>query len=449
MTKSSKIIYTKTDEAPALATHSYLPIVQAFTSPANIKLESRDISLAARILAVFPEFLSDEQRVNDDLTELGELAKTPEANIIKLPNISASLPQLNEAIEELQKKGFNIPDYPETATTSEEKEIKAKYDKVKGSAVNPVLREGNSDRRAPKAVKNYAKKHPHSMGAWSSDSKSHVSTMQHGDFFHNEKSLTMAADDTLSIVLVENGGNKTVLKDNLKVLKDEIIDATVLSKKALINFLEEQVKDAKEKKVLFSVHLKATMMKVSDPIIFGYVVKVYFEDLFKKYADTFKKIGVDANNGLGDLENKLSELAEEKRNEILSDIKKIMAENAALAMVDSNKGITNLHVPSDVIVDASMPAMIRNSGQMWGADGKSHDTKAVIPDSSYAGIYEVAIEFCKKNGAFDPTTMGTVPNVGLMAQKAEEYGSHDKTFEISADGKVQVLDASGKVIVEH
>ena len=449
MTKTSKIIYTKTDEAPALATHSFLPIVQAFTSPANIKLESRDISLASRILAVFPEFLSEDQRVNDDLSELGELAKTPEANIIKLPNISASLPQLTEAIAELQKKGFNIPDYPETANTSEEKEIKTKYDKVKGSAVNPVLREGNSDRRAPKAVKNYAKKHPHSMGVWSADSKSHVSTMQQGDFFHNEKSLTMAADDILSIVLVENGGNKTILKDNLKVLKGEIIDATMLSTKALISFLEEQVKDAKEKKVLFSVHLKATMMKVSDPIIFGYAVKVYFEDLFRKYIDTFKRLGVDANNGLGDLENKLSELNEYERDAILNDIKKIMAENADLAMVDSDKGITNLHVPSDVIVDASMPAMIRNSGKMWGPDGKSHDTKAVIPDSSYAGVYETTIEFCKKHGAFDPTTMGTVPNVGLMAQKAEEYGSHDKTFEISSGGKVQVLDNSGKVIIEH
>ncbi|SRX55585.1 NADP-dependent isocitrate dehydrogenase [Aequorivita sp. CIP111184] len=449
MINSSKIIYTKTDEAPALATYSFLPIVKAFTSPANIKLESRDISLAARILTVFPEYLSENQRVNDDLTELGELAKTPEANIIKLPNISASFPQLTEAIEELQKKGFPIPDYPETASTPEEKEIKTKYDKVKGSAVNPILREGNSDRRAPKAVKNFSKKHPHSMGAWSSNSKSHVSTMQHGDFFHNEKSLTLTSDDSLSIVLVENNGNKTILKDNLKVLKDEIIDATVLSKKALVSFLEEQIKDAKDKKVLFSIHLKATMMKVSDPIIFGYAVKVYFEDLFKKYADTFKKIGVDANNGLGDLENKLSKLNEYERDAILQDIKKIMTEQPDLAMVNSDKGITNLHVPSDVIVDASMPAMIRNSGQMWGPDGKSHDTKAVIPDSSYAGVYETTIEFCKKHGAFDPTTMGTVPNVGLMAQKAEEYGSHDKTFEISADGKVEVLNASGKVIIEH
>jgi isocitrate dehydrogenase len=449
MAKSSKIIYTKTDEAPALATHSFLPIVKTFTAPANIVLESRDISLAARILAVFPEYLSEDQRVNDDLAELGKLAKTPEANIIKLPNISASLPQLNEAIAELQRKGFKIPDYPDEPETSEEKEIKAKYDKVKGSAVNPVLREGNSDRRAPKAVKNYAKKHPHSMGIWSSNSKSHVSTMQHGDFFHNEKSLTMTSDDTLSIVLVEDGGNKTILKDNLKVLKGEIIDATVMSKKALVAFLENQVKDAKDKQVLFSVHLKATMMKVSDPIIFGYAVKVYFEDLFKKYADTFEKLGIDANNGMADLKNKLSELPEGKRNEILADIKNIMDRNPDLAMVNSDKGITNLHVPSDVIIDASMPAMIRNSGQMWGPDGQAHDTKAVIPDSSYAGIYETTIEFCKKHGAFDPTTMGTVPNVGLMAQKAEEYGSHDKTFEIPADGIVEVLNASGKVIIKH
>ncbi|WP_313113083.1 NADP-dependent isocitrate dehydrogenase [Aequorivita sediminis] len=449
MTNSSKIIYTKTDEAPALATHSFLPIVEAFTSPANIEIESRDISLAARILAVFPEALTEEQRVSDDLAYLGKLAKSPEANIIKLPNISASIPQLTEAIEELQKKGFNIPNYPEDPKNSEEKEIKAKYDKVKGSAVNPVLREGNSDRRAPKAVKNYAKKHPHSMGTWSSDSKSHVATMQEGDFFHNEKSLTLASDDTLSIVLVENDGNKTVLKENLKVLKDEIIDATVMSKKALISFLEAQVEDAKEKNVLFSVHLKATMMKVSDPIIFGYAVKVYFKDLFEKYGQTFKELGIDANNGLGDLENKLSELAADKKNEILNDIKNIIDKNPDLAMVNSDKGITNLHVPSDVIIDASMPAMIRNSGKMWGPDGKSHDTKAVIPDSSYADVYQATIDFCKKHGAFDPTTMGTVPNVGLMAQKAEEYGSHDKTFEIPANGKVQVINNSGEVIIEH
>lgn len=449
MANSSKIIYTKTDESPALATQSFFPIIEAFTSPAKIKLESRDISLAARILSVFPEFLNENQQFTNDLADLGELVKKPEANIIKLPNISASIPQLIEAISELQEKGYAIPDYPETATTFEEKDIKARYDKVKGSAVNPVLREGNSDRRAPKAVKNYAKKHPHSMGAWSKDSKSHVATMQHSDFFHNEKSFIMEADDRLSIVLFGDDGEKTILKDNLKVLKDEIIDATVLSKQALVQFLDEQIKDAKEKNVLFSVHLKATMMKVSDPIIFGHTVKAYFGELFEKHADSFKKLGVDANNGMGDLENRTEELPKEKREEILQDIKQIMAKNPDLAMVDSNKGITNLHVPSDVIIDASMPAMIRNSGKMWGPDGKSHDTKAVIPDSSYAGIYEATIEFCKQHGAFDPTTMGTVPNVGLMAQKAEEYGSHDKTFEISTNGKVRVLNSSQKVIFEH
>ncbi|SDX48692.1 NADP-dependent isocitrate dehydrogenase [Aequorivita viscosa] len=449
MTNPSKIIYTKTDESPALATHSFLPIIKAFTAPANVKVESRDISLSARILAVFPEFLSEEQRVSDDLTELGNLAKTPEANIIKLPNISASLPQLNAAIAELQKKGFNIPDYPAKPKNDKEKEIQIKYDKVKGSAVNPVLREGNSDRRAPKAVKNYAKKNPHRMGAWDSDSKTHVATMEQGDFFHNEKSLTMASDDTLHIVLTENNGNKTVLKEGIKVLNGEIIDATVMSKKALVSFLEEQVVDAKEKKVLFSIHMKATMMKVSDPIIFGYAVKVYFDDLFKKYADTFEALGINANNGLEVLENKVSELSDDKKSAILADLKKIMDENPDLAMVDSDKGITNLHVPSDVIIDASMPAMIRNSGQMWGPDGKTYDTKAIIPDSSYASVFQTTIDFCKKHGAFDPTTMGTVPNVGLMAQKAEEYGSHDKTFEIPADGKVEVIDASGNTIIEH
>ena len=449
MKNTSKIIYTKTDEAPALATYSFLPIVEAFTAPTGVVLENRDISLAARILAQFPEYLSEAQRVSDDLAELGELAKTPEANIIKLPNISASIPQLLEAVEELQLKGFPIPNYPANPKTPEEKEVGAKYDKVKGSAVNPVLREGNSDRRAPKAVKNYAKKNPHSMGAWSSESKSHVATMKTGDFFHNEKSMTMPADDSLNIVLTDNKGEKTVLKENLKVLKGEIIDATVMSKKALVSFLEEQVKDANEKKVLFSIHLKATMMKVSDPIIFGYAVKVYFEDLFKKHATTFENLGVDPNNGMGALEDKLSNLPEVKRQEILADIHNILDKNPDLAMVNSDKGITNLHVPSDVIVDASMPAMIRSSGKMWGPDGKLHDAKAVIPDSSYAGIYETTIEFCKKHGAFDPATMGTVPNVGLMAQKAEEYGSHDKTFEIYADGKVEVINNSGKVLMEH
>lgn len=449
MTNTSKIIYTKTDEAPAMATYSFLPIVEAFTAPAGVKLENRDISLAARILALFPEYLSADQRVRDDLAELGELAKTPEANIIKLPNISASIPQLNEAIEELQQKGFPIPNYPTDPKTPEEKEARAKYDKVKGSAVNPVLREGNSDRRAPRAVKNYAKKNPHSMGAWSSDSKSHVATMETGDFFHNEKSMTMPSDNSLDIIFIDNEGKKTVLKENLKVLKGEIIDATVMSKKALVSFLEEQLKDANEKKVLLSIHLKATMMKVSDPIIFGYAVKVYFKDLFKKHAVSFENLGVDANNGMGALEDKLSNLPEVKRREILADIQNILDKNPDLAMVNSDKGITNLHVPSDVIVDASMPAMIRNSGKMWGPDGKLHDAKAVIPDSSYAGIYETTIEFCKKHGAFDPATMGSVPNVGLMAQQAEEYGSHDKTFEIPADGKVEVIDASGKVLMEH
>ena len=449
MTNSTKIIYTKTDESPFLATHSFLPIIKAFTAPANVKVESRDISLSGRILAVFPEYLSEDQRVSDALSELGDLAKTPEANIIKLPNISASLPQMNAAIAELQKRGFNIPNYPVEPKNDEEKDIQSRYDKIKGSAVNPVLREGNSDRRAPKAVKNYAKKHPHRMGKWSSDSKSHVATMAQGDFFHNERSTTMASDDTLSIILTDGNGAKQTLKEGLKVLKGEIIDATLLSKKALISFLEEQLSDAKENNLLFSVHLKATMMKVSDPIIFGYAVKVYFKELFEKYADTFKQLGIDPSNGLAVLERKLSELSDEKRNAILSDIKKIMDENPDLAMVDSDKGITNLHVPSDVIVDASMPAMIRNSGQMWGPDGKSHDTKAVIPDSSYAGVYQTTIDFCKKHGAFDPATMGSTPNVGLMAQKAEEYGSHDKTFEIPTDGKVEVIDGSGKTIFEH
>lgn len=449
MTNSSKIIYTKTDESPALATHSLLPIIKAFTTPASINIESRDISLAARILALFPDYLSEDQKVSDDLAELGELAKTPEANIIKLPNISASIPQLTSAIAELQKKGFDIPDYPVNPKNEEEKDIRSRYDKVKGSAVNPVLREGNSDRRAPKAVKNFAKKNPHRMGEWSKDSKSHVATMEQGDFFHNEKSLTLDSDDTLKIVLVKKDGEKNVLKESLKVIKGEIIDGTLMSKNALISFLEEQIKDAKEQKILFSIHLKATMMKVSDPIIFGYAVKVYFADLFEKYKDTFEELGIDPNNGLGVLENKLKGLSEDKRNDILSDIKKIMDENPDLAMVDSDKGITNLHVPSDIIVDASMPAMIRNSGQMWGPDGKIYDTKAVIPDSSYAGVYQKTIEFCKEHGAFDPATMGTVPNVGLMAQKAEEYGSHDKTFEIPADGKVEVINSAGETIMEH
>lgn len=449
MSNSSKIIYTKTDESPAMATHSFLPIIKAFTHPAKIEVEKRDISLAGRILAVFPEYLTEEQQVNDDLKYLGELAKTPEANIIKLPNISASLPQLNAAIRELQKKGFNIPDYPTNPKNEKEEKIKDRYGKVSGSAVNPVLREGNSDRRAPNAVKNYAKKHPHRMGEWSKDSKSHVATMDAGDFFHNEKSRTMENNDTLSIVLISENGNEKVLKSDLNVLKGEIIDATVMNKKALISFLEKEIKDAKTQNVLFSAHLKATMMKVSDPIIFGYVVQTYFADLFEKYKDTFEKLNINPNDGLTVLERKLQNLSDSERKAIKGDIKKIMSENPDLAMVDSDKGITNLHMPNDVIIDASMPAMIRNSGKMWGPDGKTYDTKAVIPDSSYAGVYQKTFEFCKEHGAFDPSTMGTVPNVGLMAQKAEEYGSHDKTFEIELDGKVEVLNSKGEVLFVH
>lgn len=449
MTKKSTIIYTKTDEAPALATYSFLPIVQAFTTPAGIQLETRDISLAGRILAKFPDYLSETQKVADDLEELGELAKTPEANIIKLPNISASVPQLNAAIKELQQKGYAIPDYPEEPQNEKEKEIKNRYDKIKGSAVNPVLREGNSDRRAPRAVKNYAKKHPHSMGAWSKDSKSHVSTMTTGDFFHNEKSTTIAQDDQLQIVHTDSSGNKKVLKDGIKVLKGEIVDATYMSKNALLAFLKKQVAEAKEQNVLFSLHMKATMMKVSDPIIFGYAVTTFFSEVFDKHSEILEEIGVDVRNGFGDLVSKIETLSPVKKNDIELTIKNCIQNGPDLAMVNSDKGITNLHVPSDVIIDASMPAMIRNSGQMWNAEGKSQDTKAVIPDSSYASVYQATIDFCKENGAFDPTTMGSVSNVGLMAQKAEEYGSHDKTFEISANGVVQVINSAGDILLEH
>ena len=445
----SKIIYTKTDEAPALATRSLLPIVIAFVKSSGINIETKDISLAARILAVFPDFLTEDQRVSDDLALLGELAKKPEANIVKLPNISASMPQLKDAIKELQSKGFNIPDYPDEAKNDAEKDIQARYDKIKGSAVNPVLREGNSDRRAPKAVKNYAKNNPHSMGVWSSNSKTHVATMSEGDFAHNEKSVTLKDATSITIEHTDKNGKTSILKNSFALLEGEIIDATVMSKKALIEFLEEQVEDALDKSVLFSLHMKATMMKVSDPIIFGHAVRVFFKDLFKKHGKTFKKIGVDVNNGLGNLLDNLKELSEDKRDEIRDDIRYALDHGADLAMVNSDRGITNLHVPSDVIIDASMPAMIRTSGQMWNAEGKLQDTKAVIPDSSYAGIYSATIDFCKKNGAFDPTTMGTVPNVGLMAQKAEEYGSHDKTFEISANGTVKVIDAKGKTLIEH
>ena len=449
MSKSAPIIYTKTDEAPALATASFLPIVQAFTKSSGITIEPKDISLAARILAAFSDFLREDQKVVDALAELAILVNKPEANIIKLPNVSASIPQLKAAIEELQSKGYALPDYPDEPRNDEEKSIKSRYEKIKGSAVNPVLREGNSDRRAPKAVKNYAKRNPHSMGAWSSSSKTHVATMSHGDFFHNEKSITLPEATSIKIIHTDNQGKTTALKENLDLLKGEIIDATVMSKKALIEFLEEQVVDAKEKGVLFSLHMKATMMKVSDPIIFGHAVRVFFKNVFEKHAAVLDKIGVDVNNGFGNLLSQLDELPEATRKEIEADIEADLKNGPALAMVNSDKGITNLNVPSDVIIDASMPAMIRTSGQMWNADGKQQDTKAVIPDSSYAGIYEATINFCKENGAFDPTTMGTVPNVGLMAQKAEEYGSHDKTFEIKSDGKVQVIDTNGNVLLEH
>ena len=445
----SKIIYTKTDEAPALATRSFLPIVQSFVKSSGIKIETKDISLAARILAVFPGFLNDEQRVSDDLAFLGELAKKPEANIVKLPNISASIPQLKAAIKELQTKGFGIPSYPDEPKNDSEKDIKSRYDKIKGSAVNPVLREGNSDRRAPKAVKNYAKKNPHTMGAWTSDSKTHVATMSEGDFAHNEKSVTIQDATSVKIVHTDIDENTTILKDSFPLLAGEIIDATVMSKKALLSFFEEQVADAKAKDVLFSLHMKGTMMKVSDPIIFGHAVKVFFKDVFTKHGNTLEKIGVNVNSGLGNLLNHIKELPESKRKEIETDIAATYKNGPAIAMVNSDKGITNLHVPSDVIIDASMPAMIRTSGQMWNADGKLQDTKAIIPDSSYAGIYSATIDFCKKHGAFDPTTMGTVPNVGLMAQKAEEYGSHDKTFEIPSNGTVKVIDASGNTLIEH
>ena len=449
MRKIAKIIYTKTDEAPALATRSFLPIVKAFTKTSHIEIEVKDISLASRILANFSEYLEEDQKVEDALAELGNLAKQPDANIIKLPNISASVPQLKKAINELQTLGYAIPNYPEQGNTAEEKAILALYNKVKGSAVNPVLREGNSDRRAPKAVKNYARKNPHSMGAWASDSKTHVATMAAGDFAHNEKSITTSASTSVSIQHIATNGTKTVLKEVVSLLKGEIIDATVLSKKALLDFLETEISDAKEQGILLSLHMKATMMKVSDPIIFGHAVRVFFKDLFAKHSKTFQEIGVDVNNGFGNLLRNLEALSKEKRTEILADIAAVYKQRPALAMVNSNKGITNLHIPSDIIIDASMPAMIRTSGQMWNTEGKLQDTKAIIPDSSYAGIYAATIKFCKKNGAFDPTTMGTVPNVGLMAQKAEEYGSHDKTFEITAPGKVVVVDNSGNTLLKH
>jgi len=450
MSKRPTIIYTKTDEAPALATYSLLPILQAFTKHSGISVETRDISLAGRIIAQFPDFLREDQRIADDLAELGALTLQPEANIIKLPNISASVPQLKAAVAELQKKGYNLPDYPEAPATVEEQEIKARYGKVMGSAVNPVLREGNSDRRAPKAVKDYARKHPHSMGAWSPDSKTSVGTMVGtGDFFSNEKSVTVAEPTDVKIEFTGNDGTVKVLKEKTPLKAGEILDATFLSRKAYVAFLEREIAKAKADGILFSVHLKATMMKVSDPIMFGHVVKVFFKDLIAKHAAVIKDLGVDFNNGFGDLIAKINSLPADKKAEIEADIRKALAEGPALAMVNSDKGITNLHVPSDVIVDASMPAMIRTSGRMWNAAGKPQDTLAVIPDGSYAGIYQATIDFCKKHGALDPTTMGSVPNVGLMAQAAEEYGSHNKTFEIPADGTVRVIDSKGNVLLEH
>jgi len=446
-----KIIYTKVDEAPALATHSFLPIVKAFTEAAGVTVETRDISLAGRIISRFPENLTEEQKQTDDLAYLGELVKKPEGNVIKLPCISASVPQLKAAIKELQGHGYKIPDYPEEPKNEEEKKLKARFDKIKGSAVNPVLREGNSDRRVPGPVKSYAKENPHPMGEWTKDSKSHVVHMNSGDLRSNEKSTTItkktAGDATIEFV--GNDGSKKVLKEKLTLIDGEIIDATVMNKKALRAFLEEQINDAKAKGVLFSVHLKATMMKVSDPIIFGHVVSVFFRDVFEKHSDTFKELGVSPNNGLGDLFSKIKSLPDEKRKEIEDDIQSCYEKGPKLAMVNSDKGITNLHVPSDTIIDASMPAAIRNSGRMWGPDGELHDTKFTIPDSSYAGVYHEVIEFCKENGAFDPKTMGTVQNVGLMAQKAEEYGSHDKTFLIPSDGKVNVISESGETLLEH
>jgi isocitrate dehydrogenase len=443
----SKIVYTKVDEAPGLATYSLLPILQAFTKPAGVEFERRDISLAGRIIAAFPENLTEEQKQSDDLAYLGKLVKQPEANVVKLPCISASVPQLKAAIKELQAQGYKIPDYPEDPKTDEEKEIRARFDKIKGSAVNPVLREGNSDRRISRAVKEYARKHPHSMGAWSADSKSHVAHMTCDDFFGNEKSVTVEKATTVRIEFVDPQGNVKVLKKDFNLLDGEVIDGTKMSAKALRAFFAEQVEDAKKQGVLFSLHVKATMMKVSDPIIFGEAVKVYFKDVFEKYADLFKELGVDACNGLGDLYAKIAN--HPKKAEIEADIQACYAKGPDVAMVNSDKGITNLHVPSDVIIDASMPAMIRNSGQMYDKEGKSRDTKAIIPDRCYAGIYREAIDFCKKHGAFDPTTMGSIPNVGLMAQKAEEYGSHDKTFWIKETGTVRVVDAEGKTLIEH
>ena len=446
---TAPIIYTKTDEAPALATYSLLPIVQAFANTAGIAIETRDISLSGRIVANFPDYLTPEQQIGDALTELGELAKLPEANIVKLPNISASIPQLHAAIKELQAQGYNLPDYPDEPQTDEEKAIKDRYDKIKGSAVNPVLREGNSDRRAPVAVKEYAKAHPHSMGAWTPESKSHVASMSDGDFFSSEQSVTVANATEVSIQLHQDNGDVVTLKPNFAIQAGEVIDSSVMSVAALRSFIADAINDAKADDVLLSLHMKATMMKVSDPIIFGHVVEVFFADVFAKHQAALEAVGVDQNNGIGDLYSKLDQLEDATRDAVLADLQACYDAQPELAMVNSDKGITNLHVPSDVIIDASMPACIRNSGKMWGPDGQLKDTKAVIPDRSYAGVYQATIDFCKENGALDPKTMGTVPNVGLMAQKAEEYGSHDKTFEIVAAGTMKVVDADGNVLMSH
>lgn len=447
--KKSTIIYTETDEAPALATYSLLPIVEAFARACDVDVEIRDISLSGRIIANFADYLSADQQQSDALAELGNLTQDPLANIIKLPNISASIPQMKAAIAELQGKGYALPDYPEEPSSDEERDIKARYDRIKGSAVNPVLREGNSDRRAPASVKNYAKKNPHSMGVWSSASKSHVASMAEGDFFGSEQSTTVPAATSVTIQHTGSDGTVSVLKDNIALQAGEVIDAACMSAQALREFLEAEIQDANKQDVLMSLHMKATMMKVSDPIIFGHAVKVYYRDVFEKYSEQFAELGVDANNGIGDVYAKIQSLTDEERTAIEADLQAVYSTRPDMAMVDSDRGITNLHVPSDIIIDASMPAALRSSGQMWGPDGQLHDMKAIIPDRSYAGIYQQVIDYCKQNGAFNPSTMGSVPNVGLMAQKAEEYGSHDKTFEVAADGTIAVVDGDGRTLLEH
>ena len=447
--KKSTIIYTETDEAPALATYSLLPIVEAFARACDVDVEIRDISLSGRIIANFADYLSADQQQSDALAELGNLTQDPLANIIKLPNISASIPQMKAAIAELQGKGYALPDYPEEPSSDEERDIKARYDRIKGSAVNPVLREGNSDRRAPASVKNYAKKNPHSMGVWSSASKSHVASMVEGDFFGSEQSTTVPAATSVTIQHTGSDGTVSVLKDNIALQAGEVIDAACMSAQALREFLEAEIQDANKQDVLMSLHMKATMMKVSDPIIFGHAVKVYYREVFEKYSEQFAELGVDANNGIGDVYTKIQSLTDEERTAIEADLQAVYSTRPDMAMVDSDRGITNLHVPSDIIIDASMPAALRSSGQMWGPDGQLHDMKAIIPDRSYAGIYQEVIDYCKQNGAFNPSTMGSVPNVGLMAQKAEEYGSHDKTFEVAADGTIAVVDGDGRTLLEH